>query len=87
MRQHNPAEGWTFLIKPDMWEKAGGVDPGQLYQDWMLLEAARKAGATACRTSVPLWGARVHADSTPHDSPLHPEAWNRMRAKCPYLWA
>ena len=85
-QQVNPVQGWTALVKATMWEAAGGCDPAQLYQDWMFWRACWRVGATACRTSVPLWGARVHADQVQPSDPFHIEAWRRMRLGDPALW-
>lgn len=85
-QHHNPVEGWTGLVSAATWMMAGGCDPTQVYQDWMFWRACWRAGATACRTSVPLWGNRIHAEQAQPNDPLHIEAWRRMRVGDPELW-
>jgi glycosyltransferase involved in cell wall biosynthesis len=84
---HNPVQGLTALVSKDAWNMAGGMDGGQLWQDYALFYECFLHGANAMTIHAPLWGYRRHADQIPDSSPLWAEAVTRLRTKYPGLSA
>lgn len=84
-RSFNPVDGLTALVKAELWEKVGGMDPCQIYQDWAFWYECFNADAKAMVTTVPLWQNRIHADQLAPNDPLHAEALTLLYAKYPEL--
>lgn len=76
--QQNPVQGWTAMVRRGIWDAVGGVEPGQIWQDYYFWQACFRLGAKALTLHTPLWGYRRHADQVPDTSPLWTEARLRL---------
>ena len=81
----NPVQGWTALVKHEVWAAVGGVAQDQLWQDYDFWYKCFLQGANALAIQEPLWGYRRHADQIPDNSPLWTEAWRRLYNQHPEL--
>lgn len=80
----NPVCGSTFLMRRDLWNEIGGIDPEQIFWDWDLAyECFKRPAVTATVIPRPLVVFRVH--DGPHDQQDDADAMRRLRAKHPEL--